>query len=84
MGENLEPRIIHNEHPDEPLGCPLQIFTVAPDQLQDRLDAFYYAPELAELREQLQRAASEGKIDLKSGKDISVIKETVFRSSARP
>lgn len=61
-GENLEPRIIHNEDPDEPLGCPLQIFTIEPDQLQDRLDAFYYAPELAQLREQLKKAESEGKL----------------------
>ncbi len=74
-GESLESRIIRNEHQDEPLGCPLQIFTVAPDQLQDRLDAFYYAPELVQLREQLQKAASQGKIELMSGKDVSMIKE---------
>ena len=74
-GESLESQIIRNEHPDEPLGCPLQIFAVAPDQLQDRLDAFYYAPELVQLREQLRKAASQGKIELVSGKDVSMIKE---------
>ena len=72
---SLEPRIIHNEDPDEPLGCPLQIFTVEPDRLQDRLDAFYYAPELDLLREHIRVAASEGKIEIKSGKDIQIIKE---------
>lgn len=74
-GENLEPRIIHNEDPDEPLGCPLQIFTVEPEQLGDRLDAFYYAPELARLREQLHAAANEGKIELKSGDEVPMIRE---------
>ena len=74
-GENLQPRIIHNEDPDEPLGCPLQIFTVEPAHLGDRLDAFYYAPELNRLREQLQAASDEGKIELKSGKDIPMIAE---------
>ena len=39
-GENPEATIIHNEHPDEPSGCPLQIFTIGPGQLKDRLDAF--------------------------------------------
>ena len=74
-GENLEALVIQNDDPDEPLGCPLQIFTIEPDQLKDRLDAFYFAPELMQLREQLQSAASEGKIELKSGKDVSIIKE---------
>ena len=74
-GENLDPRIIYNEDPDEPLGCPLQIFTVEADQLQDRLDAFYYAPELVQLRQQLMKADNEGKIEVLSGKDVSVIKE---------
>ena len=74
-GENVEPRIIHNEDADEPLGCPLQIFTVHPDQLQDRFDAFYYAPELVQLREQLREAAKQGRIELVSGNDVSVIAE---------
>ena len=74
-GETLEPRIIHNEDADEPLGCPLQIFTVHSDQLQDRLDAFYYAPELVQLREQLREAEKQGRVELKSGEDVSVIQE---------
>ena len=74
-GENLEPRIIHNEDRDEPLGCPLQIFTVEPAQLGDRLDAFYYAPELKRLREHLHAAADEGRIEIKSGKDIAMVQE---------
>ena len=74
-GEEFEPQIINNEHPDEPLGCPLQIFTVQSDQLQDRLDAFYYAPELMQLREKLRIAEDEGKIEVKTGKDVSIIKE---------
>ena len=72
---NLEPRIIHNQNLNEPLGCPLQVFTIEPDQIQDRLDAFYYAPELAQLREQLKAAEAEGRIEVMSGRDVSVIKE---------
>ena len=52
-----------------------QIFTVEPEQLGDRLDAFYYAPELARLREQLHAAANEGKIELKSGDEVPMIRE---------
>ena len=74
-GEQFPAEIVHNEHPDEPLGCPLQIFTVPSDELQDRLDAFYYAPELMRLREQLQSAHDQEKIELKRGKDVPVIKE---------
>jgi type I restriction enzyme M protein len=41
-GERIS-EIIHNEDKDEPLGCPLQIFTVKPEELNpNRLDAFYY------------------------------------------
>ena len=74
-GADPAPTIIRNEDPEEPLGCPLQIFTVAPDQLQDRLDAFYYAPELMELREQLEEAAGRERIQLMRGSDLSIVKD---------
>ena len=74
-GEHIEPRIIHNEQSDEPLGCPLQIFTIDPEQLEDRLDAFYYGPELMQLRKHLKEAEKLGRINLMSGKDVSVIQE---------
>ena len=63
----FEPVIIHNEHPDEPLGCPLQIFEVEFKELnKKRLDAFYYSPELNDLRLKLHLQEKTGKIELKN------------------
>jgi type I restriction enzyme M protein len=66
--------IIHNEHPDEPLGCPLQVFTVSPKELnKERLDAFYYAPELKEAKRKIQKLYEEGQIDVRKGSDFHII-----------
>ena len=67
--------IVYNEQQDEPLGCPLQVFTVASSQLEDRLDAFYYAPELMQLRKRLEAAAVAGRIQLVRGSDVTVVEE---------
>lgn len=70
----LKPQIIHNEDPDEPLGCPLQVFEVPPERLNNkRLDAFYYAPELRQAREKLIMLEKEGKIILYKGTDFKSI-----------
>lgn len=72
-GERLS-RIIHNEDKDEPLGCPLQIFTISPEELNPkRLDAFYYSPELKDARANVVKAYDAGRIDLKKGTDFRVI-----------
>jgi len=66
--------IIHNEHPDEPLGCPLQIFTIYADEInKNRLDAFYYSPELKEARKEIFEQYKSGKIDLKKGSEFNLI-----------
>ena len=66
--------IIYNENPDEPLGCPLQIFTVPFSQLNTkRLDAFYYSPELRGEIKKLQQLERNGKIELKKGNDFTLI-----------
>jgi len=72
---SLEPQIIHNEHPDEPLGCPLQVFEVKPEQVNNkRLDAFYYAPELKKIQKELAKMEREdNKIELKRGLDFNII-----------
>lgn len=72
----LDPQIIYNQHPDEPLGCPLQIFTVAPESInRDRLDAFYYAPELKLLRQRIEEAVQRGEVEVKRGHDFNMIDE---------
>lgn len=73
---HLDPQIIYNQHPDEPLGSPLQIFTVAPESINsDRLDAFYYAPELRLLRQRIEEAVDRGEVEVKSGHDFNLIHE---------
>lgn len=73
-GETIEDKIIYNEHPDEPLGCPLQIFEVSADELDTkRLDAFYYAPELKKLRENLDKLVEKGKMDVYKGSEFEII-----------
>lgn len=75
-GENIEDVIIDNQSNDEPLGCPMQIFTVSPDNFnKERLDAFYYAPELVKAREKLFRLKDSGEIDLFYGRDFEIIPE---------
>ncbi|MCK9405650.1 MAG: N-6 DNA methylase [Methanothrix sp.] len=67
--------IIHNEDKDEPLGCPLQIFTVPPEELnKKRFDAFYYSPELKEAKRQIISSYEAGEIDLKKGSEFRVVR----------
>ena len=59
---------------DEPLGCPMQVFVVKAEDINlDRLDAFYYAPELLELRETLNQRASAGMLELRLGRDFQLV-----------
>ena len=72
-GERIS-RIIYNDDKDEPLGCPLQIFTIPPEELNPkRLDAFYYSPELKETTASVMKAYESGIIDLKKGADFRII-----------
>ena len=75
-GGEIEDQIIYNEHPDEPLRCPLQIFEVSPEELnRKRLDAFYYAPELKQARAKLFHLETEEKITIRKGLDFALIPE---------
>lgn len=66
----LETQIIQNQRKTEMLTCPLQIFIVQPEELKERLDAFYYSPELRTIQYKLNKIACDGKIDLKTGSDL--------------
>ena len=68
-----KPELYRDNEGDEPLGCPLQVFVVPSDELSDRLDAFYYAPELKGLRDRLREKAEAGEIILKTGSDFKLI-----------
>lgn len=64
----------HNNPPDEHLACPFQVFVVkAKDFRSNRLDAFYYAPELRGIRNTLKRKAESGEIEIRRGSDYHIV-----------
>ena len=71
--QGRRPSLFRENEADEPLGCPLQVFSVPRCELSERLDAFYYAPELKALRERLREKAEAEEIILKTGRDFSLI-----------
>lgn len=68
----LETQIIKNHIENEMLTCPLQIFIVEPKDLKERLDAFYYSPELKNIQISLNSLSKKGKIKLKTGVDFTL------------
>lgn len=73
---NLSTIIESNENPDESLSCPLQVFELPVNKLNPkRLDAFYYSPELENIRVELNKLKQNDEIVLYSGKDFQRIKE---------
>lgn len=65
------PVFTRNQDRNENLECPEQIFLVAPKDLSpQRLDAFYYAPELSETRNEIRKLAKDGTIVIKTGRDF--------------
>lgn len=74
--EVFEPNAVQNEN----LSCPFQTFVVPADELDPkRLDAFYYAPELARTRVDLQARAVEGRVELLTGSDFHIVPKLTAR-----
>jgi len=72
----LKETIINNQHPDEPLSCPLQVFEISPDILNNRrLDAFYYSPELRNARNKVIEKAQNGLLLIRKGDEFNIISE---------
>ncbi|MBI3900577.1 MAG: N-6 DNA methylase, partial [Chlamydiia bacterium] len=70
----LKEVIEYNNPKDEHLGCPFQVFVLKANNIKKhRLDAFYYAPELREIRETLRKKRESGAIELRTGNDYSVV-----------
>ena len=72
--QGSQPTLYRENEVDEPLGCPLQVFVVSSDELSDRLDAFYYAPELKALRDRLRGKAEAEELTIKTGRDFRLVK----------
>ncbi len=63
-----------NEDKNENLECPEQIWLVPPEEInKTRLDAYYYAPALKELRDLLISRAELGELTIKYGKDFNQV-----------
>ena len=57
----------------ETLGCPFQVFTISPSEInRSRLDAMYYAPELRRLQQSLRSSDS---IQVRPYGSLSVVKQ---------
>lgn len=70
----IEDVIVNNQLDWESLSCPMQVFSVSPDELnKDRLDAFYYSPVLNNLRDDIKNLEEEDKIKLNEGKDFNLV-----------
>ncbi|MDO8683808.1 MAG: N-6 DNA methylase, partial [Armatimonadota bacterium] len=64
----------YNNPVDEHLSCPFQVFTIRANEIKaNRLDAFYYAPELRDIRNTLRRKSEAGEIELRKGEDYDLI-----------
>ena len=79
MVEIFEPNTVQNEN----LGCPFQTFVVPADKLNPkRLDAFYYAPDLARTRADLQARAAEGRVDMLTGREFHIVPKLTAREGS--
>lgn len=62
-----------NEDKNENLECPEQIWLVSPNDItMNRLDAYYYSPELKNTKSYLKQLEKKGTITLKNGKDFKL------------
>lgn len=72
----LRPLFKENNDPSENLECPAQVWLLSPDALRvERLDAFFYAPELARVRERIGTLQQSGRVDVKRGRDFVLRKK---------
>jgi len=69
----LKTVIKENQDSLENLECPEQIWLVNPQKITpERIDAFFYAPELHNIWEKLEILSSQGSIELKNGNTFSL------------
>ena len=72
----LKVYIRYNQNIDEPLSCPLQVFQIKPEEInKSRLDAFYYAPELKQMRATMRALERDNKLHLRKGNDFNIVPE---------
>ncbi len=69
----LGPFIKENQDPYETLECSEQVWLVGPEELTvERLDAFFYAPELQQTWTQIQEMEQSGLVEATLGKEFNL------------
>jgi hypothetical protein len=69
----LHPIFNRNEDENENLECPEQVWLLPPSEIKvNRLDAYYYSPELKKTRTYLKQLHSKGDISLHLGRDFNL------------
>lgn len=75
--DGIRPSI--NRQPQEPsevMECGFQVWVTDSSMIQpDRLDAYYYAPELTQLRSDIQMSADMGRIAIRRGSQLRVVRQ---------
>lgn len=72
----IETVVKENQDSLENLECPEQIWLVQPDKITtERLDAFFYAPDLLTTWADIQQIQAKGKVEAKTGKDFALAKK---------
>lgn len=67
----MQPIYKENNDSFENLECPEQVWLLAPKDINvNRLDAYYYSPELKKVREKMIELSEKNEIVLKKGKDF--------------
>ncbi len=63
--------IKENQDPTENLECPSQVWLTESEKLtEERIDAFYYAPDLLNTWSDLEQMQTNGQIEIKTGRDF--------------
>lgn len=68
----------------ENLECPEQIWLVAPEKIKvERIDAFFYAPELIQSWKKLNSMSKNNEIEIKTGKDFVLRNKLTKKDKAK-
>ncbi len=72
----IEAFVKQNQDLNENLECPEQVWVLPPENLTiDRLDAFFYAPELQSIYKELNDRMEKGDLTLCRGRDLTLRKK---------
>ena len=72
-----------NQDESENLECPQQVWTVSPDKINpERLDSFYFSPDLDKCREELFSRQNKKQVTLRYGRDFNLA-PSISRSRRR-